>query len=489
MALRELVAFLGYKVDKKSEGQVKNSLAGLKKLAVGLGAAFGAGAIIKGLKNTVEEVRTLADEMDKTSQQIGLSAQSLEELRHAANLAGVGANEMSNSLGKLQKNAFEAATGNKTMAEDFALLGINVRDTNGDIKTADVLFNEFADGIAGLDNETTKVALSMNLMGRSGKKLLPLLNQGSEALEAQRQEARDLGGIFGQDLIKASVDLTDNMARFDFFMRGIKATIATELIPIIDSFIRKLTKTGAAFREDVQKGAKAVAWAFGLLAEAIAIISRDLPIVVAVFGTLLAIMFPMIGVLAAIAAGVVLLLQQYQLFGTEANTYTNALVGEFKLLQKETGSVFGAIGGMLKTAVEFWTKLLLENTAFGDYFDKSIEGMRNWVKDLKNLVNDAISFVTKPAELLASFIGDRRLAALERGDFAGALSGGGGVATGGVARQLASNSVVNRPNTTANITIEGGPTANNVDLARRTAREIKNVQQDQNRNSFKELVP
>jgi hypothetical protein len=248
MALREMLLKLGVDVDKKSEQQALSGLDKIKAAAKLVAAAFAAIKSAQVFLAVTDEIRGLADEIDKTSQQLGLSAQALEEFRHAANLSGVAGREMSDTLSKLQKNAFEASTGNKTLAEDFERLGVNVMDANGQVKSAEILVAEMADGFAGLDNETEKVGLSLNLMGRAGRKLLPLLNAGSEGIAEMRQEARDLGGVFGDELIAKSVQLTDDQARLEFAMRGLKAVIATELMPGIIEVTQRMIQFAVSMR-------------------------------------------------------------------------------------------------------------------------------------------------------------------------------------------------------------------------------------------------
>lgn len=229
--IRELVASFGLKPDKKSIANAEKSIINFKNVAIAAVAAIGSSKLFK---TFVEEVRAMGDNLDKTSQQIGMSTAALEEFRFAAGLSGVSANEMDMALGRLQKNAFDAATGSEMMAEDFARLGIQVKDSSGNLKSAETLVAEFADGIQNLDNDSEKVALSLNLMGRSGKKLLPMFANGSKGILDMRQEMKDLGGIMGKGLIDESVALTDNLLRFDMITKGIKNTIAKFLLPVFN---------------------------------------------------------------------------------------------------------------------------------------------------------------------------------------------------------------------------------------------------------------
>ena len=179
MALRELLLSLGVAVDKQGVANADAALGKLKKAAIVAAAAFAALKAVKGIASITDGVAALGDTIDKTSQQLGISTDALQEWQFAAGLAGASSQEMSNSLAKLQKNAFDAATGGKEMTENFEALGIDVNDAFGEVKDANTLMTEMADGFARLTNDTKKSALAQDLMGRAGKKLNPLLNGGT----------------------------------------------------------------------------------------------------------------------------------------------------------------------------------------------------------------------------------------------------------------------------------------------------------------------
>lgn len=256
MALRELLLSLGVDVDKEGVKNADAALGKIKTAALAAAAAFVSIKAAKAVFSLVDNVRAMGDELDKTSKQIGISIEALEELRFAAELSGVGNKEFSNSLGRLQKNAFEAGKGNKTLAEDFKKLGINVKDASGELKSGEVLFTEFAEGISKLDNDTEKTALSMNLMGRTGKQLLPLFVDGAKGIALMREEARELGGIMSQELIDATVKLTDDQLRAQKAWQGIRNDIAGKLIPIFIKFSNIMVVVAKAVRGPLNKAFK-----------------------------------------------------------------------------------------------------------------------------------------------------------------------------------------------------------------------------------------
>lgn len=236
MALRALLLKLGVDVDKDAESKADATIGKLKKAATVAGVAFAAILGVKKLGGLANEVAAVGDELDKTSKQLGINAEALQEWRFAAGLGGASATEMSGALQKIQKNAFEAANGNKLLSENFETLGVKVKNADGTLKNADQLLTEMSDGFAGLENQTEKVGLAMSIMGRSGTKLLPLFDEGAEGIAKMRQEARDLGGVMSNEMIAQSAELTDSQHRLNTAMQGIRLVIAEKVLPVAIRF-------------------------------------------------------------------------------------------------------------------------------------------------------------------------------------------------------------------------------------------------------------
>ncbi len=489
MALREIVAFLGYKVDSRSEARVQNSLKGIRKLAVGLGAVFGARALVRGIKGTVAEVRDLGDEIDKTSKRLGVNAQALQELRFAAGLAGASAQDVTKGLRTLAKNALEAQQGTKSFVEDFEALGVSVTDARGALKPTEQLLLEVGEGLRGLSSDSQKLALAQTLLGRSGAQLIPLFDEGAEAIAAQRREARALGGVLEDDAIAAAVRLTDDTARLNFLMRGLKVVIGSEVIPVVLEFVRKLTRLGSTFRDDVKTGAEVLAVAFEIMAKAMLLTIRNLPTAIALLGALLVLASPLAAVITGVSAAVLLLIDDFETMGEGGTSVTGSLIREFEFLRDKTGSIFGAIGSMLVTAFKFWADQFL--ALFGTTLEKEIDAMFDRVQKRMELFQRFFSGI-------ASFLGrtvDTVQEGLNRaGEGLGVLQtlprAGGGVLASTPQLGSGSSSVINSsPRTNVEITVQANESASALDIARKSATEFKRELSDINRLAIRDLVP
>lgn len=419
--LREVLVTLGVEVDKGSEQKVKSSLdrvVGFAKAAAAAFAAFKVGQVAAAF---VDEMRGMGDELDKTSIQLGLTTSQLQELRHAANLAGVDGRAFSDSLGRLQKNAFEAAKGNKTLTEDFARLGVTVKDSSGNLKSADVLLAEMAEGISKLDNDSEKVALSLNLMGRAGRKLLPMFTQGAAGVKAARDETKKLGVGLTQDVIDKSVILTDNQARAELAMLSLKNVIARELIPIFNEIALSTIEIASALRGPLMRGVESVKTVFrglesglkfitdkfdtfGKTVLALTAIMAGLGVVFmitgkqgflagvkAAAGWVLA-MAPallFVALLAAIGAAIFLVIEDLVKMGEGAESVSGTIVEGFNNLVDELGSIPAAIDEMLKTAVAFWAGFFKDTLGLSDSF------VENLVATFGELTQTTIAFWTE----------------------------------------------------------------------------------------------
>lgn len=238
-------------MDKASRNTKKNTDsigASLKSLSKGTALLGGAAAAGFGLM--VKHSIDLQDELSKSSQKINYSVESLSALRYTADLAGVAFSDLEGSLGKFGKNIGETfTTGAGAAADAFSDLGVKITDNNGKLKTTEQLFSEVADRFSLLEDSAVKTALSMDLFGKSGKDLIPLLNGGAKGLREGAIEAKRLGLVFNGDTAKAAEDLNDNLSRLQGSITGMANAVAIDAIPDLD----KLSKTFAdpAFQEGI----------------------------------------------------------------------------------------------------------------------------------------------------------------------------------------------------------------------------------------------
>lgn len=221
----------GVNTAARAFNEADTQLAGLSAGAKKAGALLAAAFSITAISAFVRESITAADAATKTATAIGTTVEQYTALQYAAELGGVGTSELNSALTKFNRTADEAANGGKTQAEAFERLGVSLTDSAGKLKTSEQLFAEIADIFQRLPAGVEKSALAMELFGRSGAKLIPLLNGGAEGLEQLRKEAEALGLVIGSEQAVQSEAFNDNMTRIGKVSEGAGNQIARELLP------------------------------------------------------------------------------------------------------------------------------------------------------------------------------------------------------------------------------------------------------------------
>lgn len=192
---------------------------------------LGVAALGAALTKLAFDAAKTGDFFAKTAKQIGTSADVLSELGFAAQIGGAEVTDVATSLRILSKRVNDANRGLVTSVEAFQQAGIETRKANGEFKSAEQLLMDSADAFAQMENATERTALAMELFGRSGGKLVPILIEGSESIKELRDEAKTLGITFTNLEAKQAEDMTDAFLRLTSVFKGIALTIGKALMP------------------------------------------------------------------------------------------------------------------------------------------------------------------------------------------------------------------------------------------------------------------
>ena len=240
-----MTAKFGLLIDAKTKGEnnikrLGNTMQGVEGKAKNLGIAvrgvglafkaFFAAAAIGGFSAFVKSTIDAADAFGKLSTRTGIAANQLQAYANAGKLADVSQSDLETGLRTLARTQAEAADGVKTYSEAYAKLGLSVTGTDGSLKASDELLAEIADRFADLPNGPEKAAVAMDIFGRSGSKLITLLNGGSEALERFNYETSE---NFAQNAELFNDKITTLQIQFD----GFRAQLADALLPALNSII------------------------------------------------------------------------------------------------------------------------------------------------------------------------------------------------------------------------------------------------------------
>lgn len=193
--------------------------AGQAMATLGAGVAVaGAGVIAFG-----QHLADLSNELVDASTKTGLTVENLGGLRLAAEGAGVAFAQLEPGLIKLSGAIVDASQGTGPAAEAFTRLGISATDAEGNLRSADDVFNEITATLAQVENQTEKNALAMDIFGKAAG---PALLQ-SGALD-NMQAFNRLASEFGINMAANSAELglfQRAMAEIQLVLQGVGAEI------------------------------------------------------------------------------------------------------------------------------------------------------------------------------------------------------------------------------------------------------------------------
>lgn len=203
-------------------------------------AAIGA-AITAPLVGSAKAFSEMGDRIAKASARTGVSVETLSELAYAADLSGANLEILEGSLRKMQKAIIEAAEGSESATDALSKLGLTVENLRG--LSPDQQFKLIADRLSQIKSPALRAALAMELFGKSGTQLLPLMADGAKGIEALQQQARDLGLTMSTEDAKAAEALNDT---FDTLWKVLKQgvfIIGSALAPTLKSVCEWIINT------------------------------------------------------------------------------------------------------------------------------------------------------------------------------------------------------------------------------------------------------
>ena len=211
------------------QGKAKNLGNAVKGVGTAFKALFAAAAIA-GFSRLVTGAIDSADAFGKLSTRTGIAANKLQAYANAGKLADVSQSDLETGLRTLARTQAEAADGVATYSEAYAKLGVGVKKADGSLKPSDKLLGEIADKFKDLPNGPEKAAIAMDIFGRSGSKLITLLNGGSEALERFNYETSE---NFAQNAEYFNDQIAVLQIRFD----GFRKQLADALLPALNAIM------------------------------------------------------------------------------------------------------------------------------------------------------------------------------------------------------------------------------------------------------------
>ena len=235
---------------------------------LGVAVALGALYTVKKVLEFGEAMGDVALKIEQTSQKLGMSAEQVQRWHGVATQVHMDATQMDSGFTRLERSMVLAANGGKTQAAAFQNLGINVRELKNPTEALIAISEKFKD----MPDGPKKTAIAMQLMGRAGAQMIPVLNQGKEGLADLMKTADETGSVMSDKLVSAGLAVDEQFNQLHMVGTGLKNMLFEALAPAIHAIVSALVVLGKGLIDSYKKGGTvkvivmAMAGAFKILA-------------------------------------------------------------------------------------------------------------------------------------------------------------------------------------------------------------------------------
>jgi hypothetical protein len=220
---------------KKAFMAVTAGLKSISRAAFSMKSAIGLAAGAVGLGYLVKKSMDATDSMAKVSRSIGISVTELQRLRHAASIGGLEAKSLDKAMQKLAINISDVASGTGIAKEAFDRYGISSKNIDGSTRSVTDVLGQAATALETMTNETDRASFVYDLFGARGAKVINMLKDGKDAMEAMKKEADELGLVMSLELIEGVENANDSIARLSDYLGNVFHRVVASIAPIIES--------------------------------------------------------------------------------------------------------------------------------------------------------------------------------------------------------------------------------------------------------------
>jgi hypothetical protein len=267
----------------ESAAKVGGSSGGIATLAKNLVTAAAAAAStyvsFRLLESSLETTQKLGDQVHELGLRFGITAEQGSRLIFTADQLGVGGDALSRGLGILSRNMLQVQETEDGMinagtpaAKVLSSLGINALDSGGKIRPLNDILNDLADVFQKNLSAEQRNGVAMQLFGRSGAELIPILMQGRDGLKAWADQSDRLGNTLSQKQVDDIHQYTLAQKEFQAVIKGIEIEVATGVMPTLTelghwfadhrddvaNFIQAAMRYLGTFATDISRGLKVI---------------------------------------------------------------------------------------------------------------------------------------------------------------------------------------------------------------------------------------
>jgi hypothetical protein len=241
---------------KRGLSTLTTRLAGAAKGVAGIAASLGTAAVAGGIGLIVSGMSAAAASVwrfteaaagiDDIAQRTGASAEALSQLRYAAEQSGANLEAVEKGMRKLGDVTTQAAGGSKAAAAALASVGLSAEQLLA--MPVEDRFLAVAQGISQIQDPAAQASVAMDLLGKSGADLVPMMADGAGGIRALMAEADKLGMTISGEQAAAAAAFDDKWQGLVATLRNASNIIAVAVLPYLSQMIDMVMSTWPAIQ-------------------------------------------------------------------------------------------------------------------------------------------------------------------------------------------------------------------------------------------------
>lgn len=196
------------------------------------------------------------------SQSTGIAIEALSGLSFVAKTVGIDQETLAKTLEKMDKAVAKAAASPDGAVNAFSRLNVQLKNTDGSVRPVEAIFGDLTNSFSSLKDGAEKTAAEIEIFGKGGAALAPLLNLPKEKVQELLETARVLGLVLDKEAGQAASAFREKLVTIGAAGEGVSIKLEKALLPaltvVADSLVSALKDSGSTINEFISFIAEAI---------------------------------------------------------------------------------------------------------------------------------------------------------------------------------------------------------------------------------------
>lgn len=218
-----------------------------------------AGAGILKLANDSAEY---ADAIGVAAEKTGMSTDSIQELKFAANQLDIDFEKVQGSMTAFTNRLKGLEDGSGDTVESIKKLGIATTDSAGKTRAISDIYSDAISKLSDMTNESDRNIMAAKVFGKSWSEIAPMLNAGGTEIQRLKDQAQSLGLVMSEDALNQAREYGDQMDALKIQFQVAGAEIGASFMPLLQDSLVPFIKNSVvpAVKSIVEGVTDLIAW-------------------------------------------------------------------------------------------------------------------------------------------------------------------------------------------------------------------------------------